>query len=88
MVAARDEARRRIVRDLHDGAQQRLVTLALELRAYRDGSAGGRVAHRGGAARLAVAQLQEADEELRELAHGVLPAILTQEGLGPASSRS
>ena len=83
IVASADEARRRIQRDLHDGAQQRLVSLALRLRAaqatippYLEGlaTALGDVA----------AGLDAALDELRELARGIHPVILTTEGLEPA----
>jgi signal transduction histidine kinase len=84
IVKATDEERRRIERDLHDGAQQRLVALALQLR----------TAHRNRAERVdpevaellaaAVGELQVAVVELRELAQGVHPAILTEEGLNAA----
>jgi signal transduction histidine kinase len=80
IVAAADAERRRIERDLHDGAQQRLVTLALELRAAQ-----GRLGPEG--ERLvasAVAQLRDAVDELRALARGVHPAILTENGLSAA----
>jgi signal transduction histidine kinase len=83
IVAAGDEQRRRIERDLHDGAQQRLVALALELRIAQR--------QRGNADpeldRIladAVGELQVAVEELRELARGVHPAVLTEEGLAGA----
>ena len=80
IVAAADESRRRIERDLHDGAQQRLVHavigLKLALRALSDGDAN--------AVELVAEGLrhaQEANSELRELAHGILPAALTRGGL-------
>ena len=79
IVAAADEERRRVVRDLHDGAQQRLVhtviTLKLAGQALREGD--------DGALLLAEAldQAERATEELRELSHGVLPAILARGGL-------
>jgi signal transduction histidine kinase len=83
LVAAADEERGRIERDLHDGAQQRLVALALDLRlAERDLPATD-----AGTRELltsAVESLQTAVGELRELAHGVYPAILTQGGLAAA----
>jgi signal transduction histidine kinase len=84
IVTAGDEQRRRIERDLHDGAQQRLVALALELRlAQRElGASADPELERVLAA--AVDELQLAVEELRELARGVHPAVLTEEGLGPA----
>jgi signal transduction histidine kinase len=80
IVAAADESRRRIERDLHDGAQQRLVhaviVLKLALRAVSNGSpdAGGLVAE-------ALRHAEQANSELRELAHGILPAALTRGGL-------
>jgi signal transduction histidine kinase len=82
-VAAADASRRRIERNLHDGAQQHLVSLALDLRAAQA------TAPRG--AREHAQQLNEvADglagvlEELREIAHGLHPAILAEGGLTPA----
>jgi len=84
IVAAQDEARRRIERDLHDGAQQRLVTLALSLQGVsnRATSAGDDDL----AARVEEArhQLTRALAELREMARGIHPAILTEEGLEAA----
>jgi signal transduction histidine kinase len=81
IVEAADEARRRIERDLHDGAQQQLLALALELRVLRssisDPEAGPLVDG------LAV-RLEAALRELRELARGIHPAILTRSGLDPA----
>jgi signal transduction histidine kinase len=82
-VAAGDNARRRIERDLHDGAQQRLVALALEVRLARS-----RVAKEPADAvplldRIAE-ELGEASAELRELARGIHPAVLTERGLAPA----
>jgi signal transduction histidine kinase len=83
IVAAADAARRRIERNLHDGAQQRLVSLALQLRAAQ-------AALPPGAAEAVqqvddvVAGLADALEELREIARGLHPAILTEEGLRPA----
>ena len=84
IVSAADEERRRIERDLHDGAQQRLVALALELRAAQRqlGESGD-----PGVERLLSStadELQVAVEELRELAQGIHPGILTQGGLGHA----
>ena len=83
IVAAADEARRRIERDLHDGAQQRLVALAMQLRAMREG-----VAADDGELRLqlerAVTQASGALDELQELSRGIHPAVLARGGLGPA----
>lgn len=84
LVTSHDEARRRLERDLHDGAQQRLVTLLMDLRIARE---------RAGAAgdddlttRLDAAEgeLARSLAELRELARGIHPAILTQNGVGAA----
>jgi signal transduction histidine kinase len=84
IVAAGGEERRRIERDLHDGAQQRLVALALELRrAQRKlGTSSDPTVER--LLESAVSELQVAVEELRELSHGVHPTILAQEGLSGA----
>jgi signal transduction histidine kinase len=75
--------RRRLERDLHDGAQQRLVSLALDLRLARDMV--GRDPQR--AERVldgAANELGQALEELRELARGIHPALLSDRGLDPA----
>ena len=83
IVQAADAARRKIERDLHDGAQQRLVSLALEVRLARsqvekDPSTAAPFLERFGD------ELQEASAELRELARGIHPAVLTERGLAPA----
>jgi signal transduction histidine kinase len=81
LVTAEDDQRRALERDLHDGAQQRLVAIALTLRMatrQRDLSA------LSAAAAESADQLQGAIAELRELARGLHPAILTDRGLGPA----
>jgi signal transduction histidine kinase len=83
VVAAGDEARRRIERDLHDGAQQRLVSLALELRLAQDSVPGELPALRDGVGRAAD-DLTQVLEELREISRGIHPAILSAGGLGPA----
>jgi signal transduction histidine kinase len=85
IVAAADKERRRIERDLHDGAQQRLAGLALELRsAQRRLDARAHDPEVEALLEAAVAELQTANEELRELVRGVYPAILTDEGLAAA----
>jgi signal transduction histidine kinase len=80
VVAASDEARRRIQRDLHDGAQQRLVTAVMALKQARRelGDATGRAVE---LVDEALAQAEDATGELRELAHGILPAALSRGGL-------
>jgi signal transduction histidine kinase len=84
IVTAGDEQRRRIERDLHDGAQQRLVALALELRLAQRELGGNLDPQVDRILAEAVDELQVAVEELRELARGVHPAVLTEEGLAGA----
>ena len=82
IVAAADRTRRRIERNLHDGAQQRLVSLALHLRdAQAAAPEAGELADR---LEGAVTEVTEVLEELREIARGIHPAILTEGGLPPA----
>ena len=83
IVAAGDDARRRLERNLHDGAQQRLVALSVSLRLAESKL---REDPAGAAAILASAreELTHALGELRELARGIHPAILTDRGLEPA----
>jgi signal transduction histidine kinase len=83
LVTVADQERRRLERDLHDGAQQRLVALALTLsraaERLNDGHEGtGELLHDG------ERQLQKALEELRRLAAGIRPAVLSDAGLGAA----
>ena len=80
LVREADEARRRVVRDLHDGAQQRLVHTVVALRLAQQALEG----QDGEAASLVGEALEHARQgnvELRELAHGILPAALTHGGL-------
>jgi signal transduction histidine kinase len=83
LVAASDGARRRVERDLHDGAQQRLVLLRLKL-----GMARAQVVGDPLAAAVAIDELRDdldcALSELRDLAHGIYPTILENDGLGAA----
>jgi signal transduction histidine kinase/uncharacterized protein YoaH (UPF0181 family) len=83
IVATADATRRRIERDLHDGAQQQLLTLALELRAAQAG-----VPAELGELRSELSSLAEGVtsvlDELREIALGIHPALLAEGGLGPA----
>jgi signal transduction histidine kinase len=83
IVAAADQARRRIERDLHDGAQQRLVSLALGLRAAQAAMPPGAGELAAGLECLA-AEATSAMEELRELARGIHPVVLAEGGLCPA----
>jgi signal transduction histidine kinase len=85
LVSAADAERRRIERDLHDGAQQRLAGLALQLRSAQRRLDSREVDPQVEALlESAVSELQAANEELRELVRGVYPAILTEEGLAAA----
>ena len=85
IVEAGDAERRRLERNLHDGAQQRLVALALQLRMVEASFEGNPTRARQDLAE-AREQLTHALQELRELARGIHPAILTDGGLGPALS--
>jgi signal transduction histidine kinase len=84
IVTAQDEERRRIERDLHDGAQQRLVALALELRSAQRALGDERDPELDRLLASTADELQVAVEELRELAHGIHPGTLTQAGLASA----
>jgi len=83
IIDAADAERRRIERDLHDGAQQRMVAVALTL-----GVAEARLATDPASAALLIAQAREdaqlAVKELREIARGIHPALLSDRGLCPA----
>lgn len=84
ILEAADAERKRLERDIHDGAQQRLVALGVALKLARD-----HAATRGDAALVsdldgATGQLKDALKELRELAQGVHPAVLTRAGISPA----
>jgi signal transduction histidine kinase len=83
IVAAADQARRRFERDLHDGAQQQLVSLGLQLRTVEASVPEQLAPLRGQLARIACG-LTGISEELREIARGIRPAILSKGGLGPA----
>jgi signal transduction histidine kinase len=83
IVAAGDQARRMIERDLHDGAQQRLVSLALDLRVAEATLPRELPEVTAQLARVADG-LAGALDDLREVSHGIHPAILSEGGLGPA----
>jgi signal transduction histidine kinase len=80
VVATADAARRRIERTLHDGAQQRLVSLALELRAAQAAVPPELCEHRAELSRV-VEGLRSVLDDLREIARGIHPAILAEGGL-------
>jgi signal transduction histidine kinase len=83
IVNAADESRRRIERDLHDGTQQRLVSLGLDLRLVQSTVPPElpELAHEIG---RAAGELDDVIEDLREISRGIHPAVLTEGGLGPA----
>jgi signal transduction histidine kinase len=83
IVATADATRRRIERDLHDGAQQQLVSLALELRAVEEAAPPELRELRDGLSHT-VDGITTVLDELREIALGIHPAILAEGGLGPA----
>jgi signal transduction histidine kinase len=84
IVEAADAERRRLERNLHDGAQQRLVSLALDLGQVAAKLDGGDAEAARGLLGPAREELAVALDELRELARGIHPAILSDRGLGPA----
>jgi signal transduction histidine kinase len=83
IVAAADETRRRIERDLHDGVQQRLVSLALAQRAA-EAMVPARLCELREQLSVVTDGLAGAQEELQEISRGIHPAVLTRGGLAPA----
>jgi len=83
IVTAGDEARRRLERDLHDGAQQRLVSLGLQLRVAEEAVPPELDEFRGQLAEV-LAGLTGVSADLQEISRGIHPAILSRGGLGPA----
>jgi signal transduction histidine kinase len=83
IVAAADDARRRLERDLHDGAQQRLIALGLKLRAAEAAVAPDQIDLETELSE-AISDLLEVSHELQEISRGIHPAILSQGGLAPA----
>jgi signal transduction histidine kinase len=83
IVAASDQARRRIERDLHDGTQQRLVSLGLAARAAEANVPADQRDLRAELSRIAEG-LADAVAELQEFSRGIHPAIISTRGLGPA----
>jgi signal transduction histidine kinase len=83
IVAAADDARRRIERDLHDGAQQRLVSLSLEMRTAEASVPPELHSFKDQISHL-VTGLTGVSEDLQEISRGIHPAILSKGGLGPA----
>jgi signal transduction histidine kinase len=83
IVTAADDARRRLERDLHDGAQQRLVSLALKARMTEMSLPAGQDAIKEQLTEI-VKGLGDVSDELRAISRGIHPAILSKGGLGPA----
>jgi len=83
IVAASDETRRQIERDLHDGVQQRLVSLGLAIRAEETSLSPDQAELRGKLSGVAEG-LSDLLEDLQEISRGIHPAILAKGGLGPA----
>jgi signal transduction histidine kinase len=84
IVESGDAERRRLERNLHDGAQQRLLALSYDLRVDRARAAAEGDVETASFLAEAAGEAQAALGELRDLAHGIHPAILTEAGLGPA----
>jgi len=84
IVTAQDAARRRIERDLHDGAQQRLVTMGLELGSLAEQARASGTPELAARVREIRAQLLDTTADLRDLARGLHPMVLTQAGLETA----
>jgi signal transduction histidine kinase len=84
LVTAGDEERRRLERNLHDGAQQRLVSVSVAVRLAEKRLKGAGSSEAVELLTQAAEELGLALEELRELARGIHPAVLTERGLGPA----
>jgi signal transduction histidine kinase len=84
IVEAGDAERRRLERNLHDGAQQRMLALSYDVRLARGAAAAARDPELEAILTSAVEQAQKTASQLRDLAHGIYPAILTEAGLGLA----
>jgi signal transduction histidine kinase len=84
IVETGDAERRRLERDLHDGAQQRLLALSYDIRVARAGAVSDGDPATATLLVRAVGEAQTALDELRELAHGIYPAVLASAGLAPA----
>jgi signal transduction histidine kinase len=83
IVAAADAERRRLERNLHDGAQQRLLALSYDLRLARAGAEADGDTPAEMTLAEAASQTQDVLEQLRDLAHGIYPAVLAEAGIGP-----
>ena len=84
LVAAQDHERRKLERNIHDGAQQQLVALTVKLRLARRSRRGATSRGDGDARRAGRRDASEALEDLRDLARGIYPPLLADKGLGAA----
>jgi signal transduction histidine kinase len=84
VVQVGDAERRRLERNLHDGAQQHVLALSYDLRLARVGAESAGSPELTALLTSAEAEAQTAIDDLRELAHGIYPAVLTEAGIGPA----
>jgi len=84
IVAVGDAERRRLERDLHDGVQQQLLSILFDLRRARLAAERGGDVGRGPQLAVAEGRAQAMIDELRRVAHGIHPAVLSRSGLGPA----
>jgi signal transduction histidine kinase len=84
IVAAADAERRRLERNLHDGAQQRLLALSYDIRLARAAAQADQDSPAGMALAEAAGETLGVLGELRDLAHGIYPAVLAEAGIGPA----
>jgi signal transduction histidine kinase len=84
IIETGDGERRRLERDLHDGAQQRLLALSYELRLARAGADGDGDPALAALLTSALDEAESAMDDLRDLAHGIFPSVLTDSGVGPA----
>ena len=84
IVSAADAERRRLERDLHDGSQQRLLAFAIDLAIARQRAAHASDATEDGEVAELESEVKAALEDLRELAHGIIPRSLADDGLGAA----
>ena len=84
LVEAGDERRRQLERNLHDGAQQSLLGLSYDVRVARAAAVTSGASELVDLLDSATSEISEAFAELREVAHGIFPAVLSQAGIGPA----
>ena len=84
IVSAAEAERRRLERDLHDGSQQRLLAFAIDLALARRQASGGSPGVDDRELVAIESEVRASLEELRELAHGIIPRALADDGLGPA----